>query len=566
MIMKLRNLFLGGSVVAVAVIAAACGSSSSDSSSDTGAGGTGTGGTGVAGKGGAAGSAGAGAKGGTGGSATAGMGGTGTGGSAGGTGGATAGAGGGKAGSAGAGATGGSAGAGGGSCATGTMCGTSCTDTKTDPLNCGMCGKACPTADNTKASCVAGMCELSCNLGYAACDGKVANGCKVVTSGDPNNCGVCGHVCPNGPNGKPACSLSSCTFACNSPFQDCDGMPGNGCEANTQVDPNNCGTCGKMCVGGCVMGACQCAGTSAAAQPIPLDIFVMLDKSGSMLDVVSGTQTRWDVVTGALGTFFMSAQNLSAGLQFFPLNDTKGTSCDVGYYYNPAVPIGALPGTGNAQLNALLGSMMATSPQGGTPTNIALQSALKYAADYKLAFKKDKVVVVLATDGEPKDGCGATVANSVAAAAAGFGGTPAIPTYVIGVGKDITSTANLDMIAAAGGTTKAFSVNDGNPGAFLDALKQIQSSSLGCEYAIPPSQNGGTLDLTKVNVQYTPGGGGPTLEKNVVNKAACAPDGWYYDDPVKPTKIELCPATCTTVQADSSAKIDIILGCDTKKQ
>ena len=565
--MKLRNFFLGGSAAAAAVIAvAACGSSSGSSSDTTGAGAgpaAGSGGTGgSAGKGGTAGS-GAGAKGGSAG-ASGSTGGTGTVGGAGGATGGTGGAGGGKAGSSGASA--GSAGAAGAACTTGKMCGTACVDTNTDPMNCGMCGKACPTSDNAKATCVGGSCELSCNAGYAACDGKVANGCKVVTSGDANNCGVCGHVCPSGPNGKPACAASSCTFACNTPYQDCDGMPGNGCEANTQTDPTNCGTCGKMCVGGCVMGACQCAGTSAAAQPIPLDIFVMLDKSGSMLDVVSGTQTRWDVVTGALGTFFTSAQNLSAGLQYFPLNDTMGTSCDVAYYYNPAVPIGALPGAANAQLNALLGSMGATAPQGGTPTNIALQSALKYAADYKAAFKKDKVVVVLATDGEPKDGCGATVANSVAAAAAGLSGMPSIPTYVIGVGKDISSTANLDMIAAAGGTTKAFSVNDGNPGAFLDALKQIQSSSLGCEYAIPPSTNGGMLDLTKVNVQYTPGGGMATLEKNVVNKAACVGDGWYYDDPVKPTKIELCPQTCMTVQGDSSAKIDIILGCDTKKQ
>jgi hypothetical protein len=40
--------------------------------------------------------------------------------------------------------------------------------------------------------------------------------------------------------------------------------------------------------------------------------------------------------------------------------------------------------------------------------------------------------------------------------------------------------------------------------------------------------------------------------------------GWYYDDPVKPTTITLCPTTCAGVQSDQSAKIDILFGCVSK--
>jgi hypothetical protein len=75
----------------------------------------------------------------------------------------------------------------------------------------------------------------------------------------------------------------------------------------------------------------------------------------------------------------------------------------------------------------------------------------------------------------------------------------------------------------------------------------------------------GNLDFTKVNVQYTPGGGMPVLLGNVANLAACDPQsgGWYYDNPANPTKIMLCPATCSTVQVDPSGAIEILLGCDT---
>ena len=564
--MRLRTFFLGSSTVSLlGIVAAACGGTGGASGGDS-AGPTGTGGAAQGGAAGATSKGGAASGGKSGGGA---LGGKAGGGAIGGGAGASAG---------GSAATGGSAGAGGANasgaagagCASGTLCGAACVDTASDATHCGSCATACPTAMNATPSCAGGKCEISCQAGYAACDGKVQNGCKVAIANDPTNCGVCAHVCPMGAHGKPACAAGSCSFSCEAGFQDCDLDPGNGCEAQPQVDPNNCGVCGKSCVGACVMGACQCAGTSAAAKPISLDIFVMLDKSGSMDDIVSAGMSRWQTVTGALGTFFMSAQNVSAGLQYFPLFDPKGTSCDVGYYYNPAVPIGPLPGAGSAQLNALLGSMAATKPLGGTPTNVALQAALKYAADYKAAFKKDKVVVVLATDGQPGDGgngsqgCFADLNNSAAAAMAGFNGTPSIPTYVIGVGSAVT---NLDAIAAAGGTSKAFVVNDGMPDAFLAALKAIQSSSIGCEYSIPPSPQGGMIDLTKVNVQYTPGGGAAKTEKNVANKAACAGgDGWYYDDPAKPTKIELCPGTCATVQADASAKIDVVLGCDTKKE
>src|SRR3989442_2548659 len=44
-------------------------------------------------------------------------------------------------------------------------CGTTCTDTQTDPLNCGECGRICPP-DST---CVAGRCTPACAAGQTLC-------------------------------------------------------------------------------------------------------------------------------------------------------------------------------------------------------------------------------------------------------------------------------------------------------------------------------------------------------------------------------------------------------------
>jgi hypothetical protein len=69
--------------------------------------------------------------------------------------------------------------------------------------------------------------------------------------------------------------------------------------------------------------------------PVPLDIYVMLDRSSSMLDQVNGS-TKWDAVRNALTTFITdpASDGIGIGLQFFPQHDpnvpnscTTSTEC-----------------------------------------------------------------------------------------------------------------------------------------------------------------------------------------------------------------------------------------------
>jgi hypothetical protein len=91
----------------------------------------------------------------------------------------------------------------------------------------------------------------------------------------------------------------------------------------------------------------------------------------------------------------------------------------------------------------------------------------------------------------------------------------------------------------------------------------IKSAPLPCDYNIPPPPKNEKLDAAKVNVHYTPVGGAELEVKQVPNAGACSPDKatWYYDNPAAPTKVNLCPGTCKTVE--SGGAMNIVYGCET---
>ena len=81
---------------------------------------------------------------------------------------------------------------------------------------------------------------------------------------------------------------------------------------------------------------------------------------------------------------------------------------------------------------------------------------------------------------------------------------------------------------------------------------------LGCELTVPSSA---TSDPTSVVVQVVPPGGTPKNLTQVTDASKCAtvPDAWYYDNNTAPTKILLCPTTCTALT--NASKVQALVGC-----
>ncbi len=125
---------------------------------------------------------------------------------------------------------------------------------------------------------------------------------------------------------------------------------------------------------------------------------------------------------------------------------------------------------------------------------------------------------------------------------------------------------NLDALATAGGTGKAFIVNtsqDVTTG-FLGALNTIRTTALSCEYTIPRPTSG-QLDYGAVNVRFT-SGAGQTSTIGYAGGACTGRGGWSYDvNPASatPTKIVICDSTCDSFKADTQAGVSIQLGCKT---
>ena len=92
-----------------------------------------------------------------------------------------------------------------------------------------------------------------------------------------------------------------------------------------------------------------------------------------------------------------------------------------------------------------------------------------------------------------------------------------------------------------------------------------RSSRIACDLALPAPPGGSVLDPRLVNVVVR--GASETVIGKVANAAACrATGGWYYDNETRPTRVNLCPASCDRANEElraGSASIEVQFGCIT---
>jgi hypothetical protein len=223
----------------------------------------------------------------------------------------------------------------------------------------------------------------------------------------------------------------------------------------------------------------------------------------------------------------------SAGI--WPLGDT---SCDPGDYEDAAVDVGL------SRADDIVASLEQAEPTGETPTGAAIRGACTYAVNQRRANPGADAV-------------------DAATECAQSGPNP-IKIYVLGVGRALQ---NLDQIAAAGGTERAYLVEGGNVAeSVLEALNAIRSAAaIPCQLTIPES-TGGELNYNEVNLGVCDASGTPRPTYYVADEGSCGSDGgWYYDDPNDPESIHLCNVSCETV-SQPGATLFYSVGCATQTE
>jgi Mg-chelatase subunit ChlD len=373
----------------------------------------------------------------------------------------------------------------------------------------------------------------------------------------------------------------------------------SGSEKPSQVDGNN-GEGGSLSVGqggglgvvannGAGIGAgngipdagvvnpdAACAQSSSAAALGSLTMLVMMDDSGSMSE-----NNKWNQAAGALKAFFAdpATAGLRVGLRLFPSDlpvqgctdsvckqsqDIAIASCSHALVDIAALTAAAAPtDTQEAKLLAAIPPNPQPKNQnsGGTPTFAALQGAENIAVTYAAAHPTEKVVVVFVTDGQP-NGCDERIPD-IAKIASDTLAAHKIETYAIGVLGSNQGT--MDEIAMAGGTMKGIMIGGANGASteadLLKAFGSIQASNVSCDFAVPAPPAQLALSFDNVNVNYTPSTGAAATLPRVQDATKCTAGGWYYDNNAAPTQIHLCANTCTSVQADTGAKLQVLYSC-----
>jgi hypothetical protein len=353
-----------------------------------------------------------------------------------------------------------------------------------------------------------------------------------------------------------------------------DGLAGSSASGDALAQSTGGGTLGESQAGSLDFGVSDaptndvevvCAAQSAASELRHVSLAFLFDVSGSM---GGGDRTRfetkWVPVVAASEAFFSEtdAAALSASLTFFPSADAD-TRCTASAYAQPDVADTALPSPLFAEAIARLNYGATTNNwRSSTPTLPAYEGLV---ASLGSAPTDTLRAIVMVTDGVPANCGDADDVQRVAEAVRQSG----IMTFVVGVanppGDDAgDNLANLDVVAVAGGTERAFIIATGDPAQteadFKAVIDGIRGVTLACNLEIPLPPSGSVFVPEQVNVIY---GSSDTGDTRLSYDPECAtPDSWRYDDPASPSTIVLCGEACGRAQRDASARLTVEFGCE----
>lgn len=398
-------------------------------------------------------------------------------------------------------------------CGSGAICGPSQSCVPNTP------GGACEAQKDCVANerCLGGTCTPPVSEGDDCqraedCERGLVCVASTRTCEDPPSCARnadCGAGAVCGPNQRCAPSVS-----------------GGACDTSSDCIE------GETCLNGaCVEG---CGGEYYAAESVPPNLLVVIDRSGSMNED-AGDDSKWNIARNATYNLMSTyAGQIRFGLSLFPGTNqrcTQGRSCGPG-----AINVEIGPST-TGEIQSFLTDARTCSF--GTPIAEELEMIEGYAG---LEDPARPNFVLLLTDGQ------ATCEDPVPRVAALRAKRPEIRTFVVGFGSGVDRQQLADM-AEAGGTARTgnqayYQADDA--ASLRAAFAAIAGSVLSCEYdlsEVPPDP-----DLLYVYFDGAP-----------VSRDPNRTDGWDYAAGMN--RVVFHGPACARLQAGQVRELTVVYGC-----
>lgn len=407
-------------------------------------------------------------------------------------------------------------------------------------------GSAC----TTNAECGAGA---VCGAGQACVQNSPGGACEATDDCVANERCVGGTCTPPVPEGEDCQRAEDCQggFVCVLATGTCEESPS--CTSNTQCGAGAvCSASGRCapnvpggacqasadCVEGetCLNGECVegCGGEYYAAESVPPNLLVVIDRSGSMNED-AGDDSKWNIARNATYNLMSTyAGQIRFGLSLFPGTNqrcTQGSNCGPGAINVP------ISDDATGEIQSFLTDARTCSF--GTP----IAEELEAIADYTGLEDSERAnYVLLLTDGQ------ATCQDPVPRVTALRNKTPEIRTFVVGFGSGVDADQLADM-AEAGGTARAgtpsyYQADDA--ASLRSAFAAIAGSVLSCEYnlsEVPPDPDLLYVYFDGVSINRNPG----------------RTDGWDYAAGMN--RIVFYGAACDRLQSGQVRELTVVYGC-----
>ena len=326
-----------------------------------------------------------------------------------------------------------------------------------------------------------------------------------------------------------------------------------------------------------------CAGWSTEGEPLPAVLMLVVDVSGSMEEDApgGGNDSKWEVTRDALSAAIDDLpDSASVGVLYYPNGNTPVN--DSPDDASACIAVDEMVGInllGQAHRADLQQSLNDANTGNYTPTHDAYNYAYENGlAPYSSTAPK---FMLLITDGAPTMSFGCVrgeqtedmptqpIIDNIASAAA-----QGIKTFIIGSpGSEESSESNTDMrpwlsqAAVAGGMANPGCSPNGPDFCHMDmtqepdfaaalaqGLGSVASQIATCTYAIPAAPPGQAIDQGAVNLIVHSSSGAVLVLPD--GQGDCS-EGWRYDN----GNVQLCEATCAAVQADATARVELLFGC-----